>query len=177
VGDCAQLSQPRPGRRAIEAVWYVARAMGETVARTIAGEPTPYEQGVWFNSAKLLDLEWQIYGDVPPETPEGHESLLWMHPSSRISIRINYRRDDEAVTGFNLIGVRYRHELCDEWIRRGAPIRHVLAHLGAASFDPELTPQHEHHLVALYNQRNPDRAVKLRHRRGLRSLLAARRAS
>ncbi len=65
AGDCAQLRPVRPGRRAIEPLWYVARRMGETVAHTICGSPLAYEPGGFFNSAKFFDLEWQIYGRVP----------------------------------------------------------------------------------------------------------------
>ena len=43
IGDCAQLSQPREGRRPIEAVWYTGRMMGETVAYTICGKPKNYD--------------------------------------------------------------------------------------------------------------------------------------
>ena len=35
IGDCAELKNPPQGRRSIEAVWYVGRMMGETVAETI----------------------------------------------------------------------------------------------------------------------------------------------
>jgi NAD(P)H-nitrite reductase large subunit len=49
VGDCVQLRHPAPGRRATEPVWYTARTMGQCVARTVCGESTPYEQGIWFN--------------------------------------------------------------------------------------------------------------------------------
>jgi NAD(P)H-nitrite reductase large subunit len=172
IGDCAQLREPRPGRRPVEAVWYVGRAMGETLARTLTGEPTRYVQDIWFNSAKFFDIEWQIYGDVPAQVPEGQESLYWEDPGAHKSIRINYRLEDEAVTGFNLMGVRYRHEVCDAWLREGRSIRHVLEHLGAANFDPEFYRQHEQDLVAVFNRRHPDKPVTLRTRRGLSGWLA-----
>lgn len=180
AGDCAQLRDPAPGRRPIEAVWYAGRAMGETVARTLCGEPTDYDQGIWFNSAKFFDLEWQVYGLVPPQPPAGEADLFWRHPRERRSIRIRYREDDLAVTGFNLLGVRYRHELCHAWIRDARPLPEVLADLSAANFDPELFPQYEGELRRLYNARHPDRppvAPRGRLGRGWRAFLRATGAS
>lgn len=180
AGDCVQLRDAAPGRRAIEPIWYVGRAMGEAVARTICGEPTPYVQGIWFNSAKFFDLEWQVYGHVPPQPDAGHETFWWRHAGGGPGIRLVWRRSDEALTGVQVLGTRYRHELCQAWIRAGRPVREVLADLGAANFDPELYRQHEPALVAAWNERFPDRPVELRRRRGLRGLrelLAALRAS
>lgn len=171
IGDCAQLREPEPGRRAIEAVWYVGRRMGETVARTITGDDTPYDPGIWFNSAKFLDLEWQVYGDVPPRPPEGVGNLYWEHPDGRIAIRIRYRESDLAVTGFNLMGIRYRHEVCHRWISDGTPVPTVLRELGAANFDPELFEAYEPHVVARWNETHPEHAVPEGRRRGLRAAL------
>jgi len=167
IGDCAQLRQPATGRRPIEAVWYAGRRMGQTVARTICGESTPYDQGIWFNSAKFFDLEWQVYGSVPARLPDDHATVFWEDAAGKKSIRVNYRRDDGAVTGFNLIGVRYRHEVCERWIRDGRHVRDVLQDLGAANFDPELFREHETDLVQSFNALNPDEVLTLQRRRGL----------
>lgn len=171
AGDCAQLRDPGPGRRAIEPVWYSGRRMGETIARTLSGEPTAYDPGIWFNSAKFFDIEWQIYGDVRAELPPDQASLFWEHASGRQSIRINYRIDDDAVVGFNLMGVRYRHEVCDRWIRERRPIRDVLANLAEANFDPEFFRRYEDRLVGLYNGAHPDRALRPQGKRRLWGLL------
>ncbi len=177
IGDCAQLRRPATGRRAIEPVWYTGRRMGQTVARTICDEPTAYDQGIWFNSAKFFDLEWQVYGDVPATVPHDADTLYWEHPGGAKSVRVDFRRSDQAVLGFNLMGIRYRHEVCDAWIREGRPIRGVLQDLGAANFDPELCPQHERQVIDAYNRAYPGQAVTLHTRRGLRGLLARTRAS
>ncbi|MEM9292233.1 MAG: FAD-dependent oxidoreductase [Acidobacteriota bacterium] len=177
IGDCAQLRDPAPGRPPIEAVWYVGRAMGEVAARNLCGEALPYRQGIWFNSAKFFDLEWQVYGTVPAQPREGEETLFWEHESGKKSLRINYRSEDLAVVGFNVMGIRYRHELCHQWLEDERPLPWVLENLGAANFDPEFFRQHESDLVATYNQRHPDRPVKLKRRRGLRHLLQLGRAS
>jgi NADPH-dependent 2,4-dienoyl-CoA reductase/sulfur reductase-like enzyme len=169
AGDCAQLRRPPAGRRAIEPVWYTGRAMGEAAARAICGESAVYDPGVWFNSAKFFDLEWQVYGDVPPRPRTGQRTLYWEHPSGERAIRIQYREGDEAVLGFKVMGIRYRHEVCEAWIREGRPLRWVLERLGAANFDPELFEQHEAELIEQYNRTiGGDRPVCLRARRGLR---------
>ncbi len=64
IGDCVQYREPLPDRKSIEQVWYTGRIHGETVAQTIMGEKTPYHPGPWFNSAKFLDIEYQVYGQV-----------------------------------------------------------------------------------------------------------------
>ena len=38
IGDCAELHSPLAHRHAIEAVWYVGRMMGETLAQSLTGE-------------------------------------------------------------------------------------------------------------------------------------------
>src|SRR5690606_35667953 len=64
IGDCAQQRVHLPNRKSVEAVWYTGRIMGETVANTIAKTRTPYQPGVWFNSAKFFDIEYQTYSNV-----------------------------------------------------------------------------------------------------------------
>ncbi|MDV7393430.1 FAD-dependent oxidoreductase, partial [Arthrospira platensis SPKY1] len=75
VGDCAQLRTPKPGRRAIEPVWYTGRMMGEVVAKNIleavGSGRVAYDPGIWFNSAKFLDIEYQVYGNIQPRLPDG----------------------------------------------------------------------------------------------------------
>lgn len=177
AGDCVELRTPKPGRRPIEPLWYTGRIMGETVAKTLCGEPTEYDPGIWFNSAKFFDLEYQVYGDVPAKPREGEATLYWEHPQGEKSIRIHHRTADGAVLGFNLMGVRYRHEVCDEWIRSGRPLRWVVENLGVANFDPEFYTQHEVDLLEVYNRQHPESPIKLRRKRGLRGLFTLRRAA
>ncbi|MFN0014236.1 MAG: NAD(P)/FAD-dependent oxidoreductase [Saprospiraceae bacterium] len=154
VGDCVELRQPNPGRRAIEAVWYTGRMMGEAVAHTLTGNRRAYDPGVWFNSAKFFDIEYQVYGDIRPTLPDGQATLYWEHPGGKASIRLNYERTSGRITGFNLMGVRYRHEVCEHWLQQGTPITDVLRNLGAANFDPEFYQRHEHELAAIYQQQS-----------------------
>ena len=176
AGDCAQVREPGPGRRPVEPLWYTGRIMGETIAHTVCGTQTAYDPGIWFNSAKFMDLEWQVYGQIPPQPGEGEATLFWQHGSGKKSLRINYRRDDGTVLGFNVMGIRYRHELCRQWLAEGRPLRYVLENLGAANFDPEFYRQHEQDLLGAYNRRHPDAPLRLKRRRGLKHLFQLRRA-
>ncbi|MFN7117168.1 MAG: NAD(P)/FAD-dependent oxidoreductase, partial [Saprospiraceae bacterium] len=106
AGDCMELLNPQKGRKAIEAVWYTGRMAGETAAYNICGKRVPYNPGVWFNSAKFFDIEYQTYGYVPSSEIEHYKSLYWEHPSSKKSIRIVYGERDGRVLGFNLMGIR-----------------------------------------------------------------------
>ncbi|THH37909.1 NAD(P)/FAD-dependent oxidoreductase [Neolewinella litorea] len=170
IGDCAELRHPRPGRKAIEAVWYTGRMMGETVAYTLLGRPVKYDPGIWFNSAKFIDIEYQVYGEVPAHGRDGLETLYWEHPDGEKSVRINYEASDGSVRGFNLMGIRYRQEVCEKWIAHGTPVEEVLQNLGMANFDPELYAEYESDIVALYNQRT-GRNLQLKRKRGLDAVL------
>ena len=64
IGDCAEQKEHPTHRKSIEAVWYVGRMMGETLAQTICGNLTTYQPGHWYNSAKFFDIEYQTYGSV-----------------------------------------------------------------------------------------------------------------
>lgn len=155
IGDCAELWSPRPGRKAIEAIWYTGRIMGETVARTICKGPMKYDPGIWYNSAKFFDIEYQVYGEIESRPAEHVQSLFWQDSNGKKSIRINYNSATSpnfplAVRGFCLMGIRYRQDVCEHWIRSRTSIEKVLPHLGLANFDPEFFPQYESRLMDLY---------------------------
>ncbi|MFW5762296.1 MAG: NAD(P)/FAD-dependent oxidoreductase, partial [Cyclobacteriaceae bacterium] len=162
IGDCAQHRQPRPGRKPVEQIWYTGRIQGETLAYTLCGNKTAYQPGVFFNSAKFIDIEYQVYGQVNAQPAEDEEHLYWEHEEGRKSIRIIYKKEDLNVVGFNLMGIRYKHEVCERWIKNRANIRDVLKHLKAANFDPEFFDKYEDQLIHKYNQLNPQHPVKLK---------------
>ncbi len=170
AGDCAEVRNPRPGRKSIEAVWYTGRIMGETVAYTLIGRPVRYDPGIWFNSAKFIDIEYQVYGEVPAHGRDGLSTLYWEHPEGEKSVRINYEESSGAVRGFNLMGIRYRHEVCEKWIRKETHIEAVLQDLGMANFDPEFYEQYEQPVVDLYN-RQTGNSLQLKKKRGLDAVL------
>lgn len=137
IGDCAEIRQPTTGRRPIEAVWYTGRIMGESLAQTICGTPTPYNPGIWFNSAKFVDLEYQTYGDVPANIEGELTSVFWSEKDPERGLRIVYEKDTLNVRGFNALGLRLRHELCDAWIKEEKSMDFVLNNLEELNFDPE----------------------------------------
>lgn len=184
AGDCVQLRNPPPGRKAVEAVWYTSRMMGEVAAHNIVhSEPAnhsgsvrskkfkvPYDPGLWYNSAKFFNIAYQVYGDIRPQLPENHATLYWEHPKGQMSLRINWDKNTEAVIGFNLMGIRYRQEVCEKWIREKTPIEEVLKHLGLANFDPEFFKQYEGEMITAYN-RQTGRNLQLKQRRSLNAVL------
>ncbi len=171
IGDCAELSDPQPGRRGVEAIWYTGRMMGETAAYNINGKPKSYDPGIWFNSAKFLDIEYQVYGEVPGQMPEDMATLYWEHADGEKSIRINYDKADKHIRGFNLMGVRYRHEVCEKWLANKTHVEEVLQNLGLANFDPEFYEEYENDVINLYNKQEGSN-ITLKTKRGLDKVLS-----
>ena len=131
AGDCAQLREPPPGVRAIEPIWYTARLQGATAGLGMAGRPRAYAPGVFFNSAKFFDLEWQVYGQTSGEGAD------WEWTDGRRSVRI--RHLDGAVTGVSALGVRLRQTVCSRWIGERWAVDRAVADLSTARFDPEFS--------------------------------------
>jgi NAD(P)H-nitrite reductase large subunit len=174
AGDCAQFRSPLPGRRPIEQVWYTGKMQAEFLAHTLAGDPKVYAPGIWFNSAKFFDIEYQTYGDVPAETKHDEGSLYWEHPGGKKAVRIQYRKPDGVVKGFNFLGIRARHQVCERWIAERRTLKHVLENLGALNFDPEFFAGFETELLAQYNSepsQQPLGPLRLKTRKGLFSKL------
>lgn len=166
-GDCAQHRNPPQGRRAVEQVWYTGRIHGEHLAANLCAGPAPYKPGVWFNSAKFFDVEYQTYGHIPPSPSDSETDFFWEHPEREITLRIRFESDSRAVTGMNVFGLRQRHELWENWIRQGSPVEEVIANLGAANFDQEFQRQHEALIIAAFNTQFPEKQVKQRTGKGL----------
>jgi NADPH-dependent 2,4-dienoyl-CoA reductase/sulfur reductase-like enzyme len=169
IGDCAELETPQSGRRAIEAIWYTGKIMGETVAYNITGRRVAYDPGIWFNSAKFLDIEYQVYGDIRAALPDEQAALYWEHPDGKKSVRIHFDKKTQAVAGFHLMGIRYRHEVCERWIQEKTNVETVLQHLGLANFDPEFFGTYEPDIAGLYNQQF-QRNIQVKTSRGLNAV-------
>lgn len=143
LGDCAQLQVPIINRRPIEPIWYTGKIMGETVAATICGSPTVYNPGLWYNSAKFMDIEYQTYGSVPSVLPEGQTSIYWECPERKRAIRIVHDKASKAVIGFNALGIRLKHDVCVGWIKSKTTISEVVTSLSKANFNPEFFKKFE----------------------------------
>ena len=131
AGDCAQLRQPPGGVRAVEPIWYAARLQGATAGLGLAGHPRAYAPGVFFNSAKFFDLEWQVYGATAGDGDD------WAWTDGRRSLRV--RHVDGVVRGVSALGVRLRQSACTRWIDERWPLDRALADLRAARFDAEFS--------------------------------------
>jgi len=147
AGDCAEFLDAILYRKNIEQVWYTGRMQSEALAQTICGKRTAYVPGVWFNSAKFLDIEYQTYGLVNMNIPD-EKNLYWENDKGNKSIRIVYT--DAGVIGFNLMGIRFRQETCAKWIEEKKPIEYVLEHLKEANFDPEFYKHYEQNVRKEY---------------------------
>jgi NADPH-dependent 2,4-dienoyl-CoA reductase/sulfur reductase-like enzyme len=143
IGDCAQYQKPPIGRKSVEQVWYTGREHGLLVAQTICGKPAAYKPGPWYNSAKFFDVEYQVYGDVPSRLPEGWEWFYWQHPQKYQALRLVWEEESGKFRGINLLGIRYRQEVCEQWIISGTKIEKVVEQLHKANFDPEFHSKYE----------------------------------
>lgn len=159
IGDCAEFRQPFPNRRPVEQVWYTGRMHGETVASTIMGALTEYKPGVWYNSAKFFDIEYQTYGHVWSELKEDEQQFYWEHPDGRKCIKFVYHRESMQLLGVNTFGIRLRHQVLDDWLSKKVDIYYVIKHLRKANFDPELFKRHESDITEKFNQQHADRPV------------------
>jgi len=153
IGDCAEQHEGINGRRPIEAVWYTGRMMGETVAQTICGNPTAYNPGHWFNSAKFFDIEYQTYGWVFSERgkQDWEEHFHWKHESDTKCITIATHKETGKFLGINTFGIRMRHEVFDRWLTEERSTDYVVAHLKEANFDPEFFNQYEREIKQAYD--------------------------
>jgi NAD(P)H-nitrite reductase large subunit len=154
IGDCVEIRNPQEGRRAIESVWYTGKMMGELVCNNLESKLKTYTPGLWYNSAKFFDIEYQVYGYVPNKTEKNIKSIFWQDQSQKKSIRIVYEELSTKVIGFNLMGIRYRQEVCEKFIKDGFTIEEVLKQLALANFDPEFYNSYEQNLIDKYNIAN-----------------------
>ena len=152
IGDCAEQHQPIGNRRAVEAVWYTGRMMGEAVARTICRKRTAYKPGHWFNSAKFFDIEYQTYGWVFAKPREGESHFHWRHADDTKCITVATETATGRFLGINTFGIRMRHEVFDRWLTEERTTDYVLENLAEANFDPEFYRKMEPQILKAYHQ-------------------------
>lgn len=138
IGDCAEFHEaPASDRRPVEQVWYTGRMHGETLGYILAGHQLTYRPGIWFNSAKFLDIEYQTYGTVPAKWDvEQVKSFYWEHEGGKVAFRMLMDLNGR-ILGVNNFGFRLRHEFFDEAIRERWAGAKVISKLDKANFDPE----------------------------------------
>lgn len=143
IGDCAEQHEGISLRRPIEAVWYTGRMMGEALAQTLTGNPTQYNPGHWFNSAKFLDIEYQTYGWVFAKPLANEEQFYWEHHSEKKAIRISFNKQTRVFLGINTFGIRMRHPFFDNVLTKQLSVDYVIQNLKQTNFDPEFFTSYE----------------------------------
>jgi len=159
-GDCTEIrAAEEGGRNRIEQLWYTGRMQGEVIAGNILGDRKKYDRGIWFNSAKFLDIEYQTYGFVSNVPRPGEESFVWQHQSGKLALHIVYSSATRAIVGLNVFGIRLRQNVCELWIKEGRSLEYALGHLSEANFDPEFYRRYEQGVIDYYNRTNPSTAI------------------
>jgi NAD(P)H-nitrite reductase large subunit len=154
IGDCVERSYDLPGRKNIEQVWYTGRMMGEVLAQTLCGNPTKYEPGPWFNSAKFFDIEYQTYGTVSNVLKTHEEEFYWEHVSGKKAMHFVWDKPSGEFLGINTFGIRLRHECFDRWLRERKDIPFVMENLTQANFDPEFFHRHETEIITAFHKQH-----------------------
>ena len=143
IGDCAELRHPKPGRRKTEAVWYTGKLMGERLASTLTGNTGSYDPGIWYNSAKFFDIEYQTYGTVGNMLRKDEDEFYWQHRHGEKCLHFVFDKTDRHFKGINSLGIRLRHRTMEKWLRNKNSIDYVIEHFSQALFDPEFSENHE----------------------------------
>ena len=137
AGDCASVRWFNGWVRP-EQLWYTGRDQGRSVARAVLGDDVRYARSTWYNSAKLMDVEYTTAGLVNMDV-EGEQTWFFEETGAvRSTTRIVHK--DGRVIGFNFLGRRWDHEICVRWIEERRSLPWVLAHLDEARFDTEFVP-------------------------------------
>ena len=152
LGDCAQHREVPFQRRPVEQVWYTGRMMGEALGKTLGGNPTKYQPGPWFNSAKFFDIEYQTYGQVASKAQENESRFYWQHPTENLALHLVFDKNTGAFIGINCFGIRLRHELLDKYLREEKSIDYVLEHFNDLNFDPEFYKNHFPSIIEKFNK-------------------------
>ena len=136
IGDCAEQRLTQEGRKPIEPVWYTGRMMGECVAANIV-EPrsSKYNPGIWFNSAKFFDIEYQIYGNVSADSTK-QSQFFWKKENAIVRAAFDKKG---RLEGLQSLVVRIRHEVAEEWIKNGVTKDFLNDNFEKVLFDPEFS--------------------------------------
>ncbi|MGB1450833.1 MAG: FAD-dependent oxidoreductase, partial [Marinirhabdus sp.] len=154
IGDCAQQREPIGNRQPVEAVWYTGRMMGEALAQTLCGNPTEYNPGHWFNSAKFFDIEYQTYGWVysGSKMKAGETHFHWKHEDDTKCITVAFNKTSRKLLGINTFGIRMKHEVFDRWLTEERTVDYVIENLKEANFDPEFHKSFEKEILEAFKK-------------------------
>lgn len=173
IGDCAEFHEaPGEDRKTVEQVWYTGRMHGETLAYTINGKPTAYQPGIWFNSAKFLDIEYQTYGTVPSHwNMDEINSFYWEAPNGKVAFRMLSAKDGR-ILGVNNFGFRLDHAFFDKAIKGKWQADQVISKLQKGMFDPEFFAPYHIEIQKAY-QKESGRTVQIAKKSFIQKLFGA----
>jgi NAD(P)H-nitrite reductase large subunit len=137
AGDCAAVEW-FDGSKRPEQLWYTGRDQGRIAGRAVCEERVSYQRPIWYNSAKLMDIEYTTAGLVNMKVERERNWYFEETGSVRSTTRIVVQ--DDRVIGFNLLGRRWDHDTLNRWITERRTLSWVLDHLSEASFDTEFVP-------------------------------------
>jgi len=137
AGDCASVRW-FDGTRRPEQLWYTARDQGRVAGGRLLGDVPRYERGTWYNSAKLMDIEYTTAGLVNWKLDRAADWFFEETGKVRSTTRVIVQ--DDHVVGFNMLGRRWDHTVLIRWIEERRSLDWVLGHLNDAAFDTELVP-------------------------------------
>ena len=69
---------------------------------------------------------------------DGIQQYYWQDKDKEQSLRIVTNPQD-AVIGFNVLGIRLHQQVCEDWINQGLNINEVIARLDELDFSPEFS--------------------------------------
>ena len=145
AGDCAEFRFPELKSPAVEQLWYTGKMQAEALAKTICGQRTAYRRGIWFNSAKFLDIEYQTYGQMLANLDDDQETFYWEHPEGKKSFRVTFNKNDRSLVGFNFLGIRFKQAVAEDWILNKKTVDICISELKEGWFDPEFSkPIYKH---------------------------------
>jgi NADPH-dependent 2,4-dienoyl-CoA reductase/sulfur reductase-like enzyme len=137
AGDCASVRW-FDGSHRPEQLWYTARDQGRIAGQRLLGTDARYDRGQWYNSAKLMDIEYTTVGLVNWKLER--EQIWFFEEEGRVRSTTRVVTQDERVIGFNMLGRRWDHSVLVRWIEERRNLGWVLQHLNDAAFDTEFVP-------------------------------------
>ena len=138
AGDCAAV-QWFDGAVRPEQLWYTSRDQGKLAARAILGDNVNYQRGLWYNSAKLFDIEYTTAGLVNMNV--ANEQNWYFEEKGAVKSTTRIVMSDDKVVGFNFLGRRWDHEVLLDFVRQRRSLDWVLKNLHLANFDTEFVPK------------------------------------
>jgi len=149
IGDCAEINYS-DGSKTLDQLWYTGKMQGRQLVRNLAtSNNQAYKKPIYYNSAKFIDVEYQIYGQVP-KVNDTDTHLYWESDCRTKCVRMVSRGG--KFLGLSSLGVRYRQRTCEEWIEKGITVEEAIDDLSSANFDPEFYSKIEKEIAPLFRK-------------------------